>query len=331
MAAQRRRKKREREKEEKRKKAEQQQQQQQVKNNKQISLDKSTTEQTDPNTSINTANTHNSSSTCNKAIAPTADTDIQNSTALTHTTRFTNNNNPDTEQKTGSMNKGTDADLLESRSSSTFSNNSNLPQTNLPETRNANVNKIKKHKYADVAYFVDGAKFDTTGVVLSDPEITYTCYQGEHQLAFMAALIEKDLSEPYSIYTYRYFTNNWPDLTFLAMSGNACVGTIVCKLAPDENTGKMKGYIAMLAVDKAFRKRAIGSSLVRLVVEGMRYKKADLIVLETEITNKGAISLYQRLHFTRECRLEKYYLNGVDAFRLKLWLTPPALIPHYKM
>ena len=31
----------------------------------------------------------------------------------------------------------------------------------------------------------------------------------------IVALIEKDLSEPYSIFTYRYFINNWPNLCFL--------------------------------------------------------------------------------------------------------------------
>jgi peptide alpha-N-acetyltransferase len=30
-------------------------------------------------------------------------------------------------------------------------------------------------------------------------------------------LIEADLSEPYSIYTYRYFINNWPSLTILVL------------------------------------------------------------------------------------------------------------------
>jgi hypothetical protein len=32
------------------------------------------------------------------------------------------------------------------------------------------------------------------------------------------ALIEKDLSEPYSVFTYRYFLNNWPDLCLLVRS-----------------------------------------------------------------------------------------------------------------
>lgn len=44
------------------------------------------------------------------------------------------------------------------------------------------------------------------------------------------------------------------------------------------------------------------------------------VVLETEITNQAALNLYQQLGFVRDKRLLKYYLNGVDAFRLKLWL-----------
>ena len=43
------------------------------------------------------------------------------------------------------------------------------------------------------------------------------------------------------------------------------------------------------------------------------------IVLETERTNVGALSLYQNLGFLRDKRLHRYYLNGVDAFRLKLF------------
>ncbi len=76
------------------------------------------------------------------------------------------------------------------------------------------------------------------------------------------------------------------------------------------------------------------------------------MVLETEVTNKGALGLYEKLDFVRfvvyacalcgsrhashlmhtyyihrDKRLQRYYLNGVDAFRLKLWLNPP--IPLY--
>jgi len=44
------------------------------------------------------------------------------------------------------------------------------------------------------------------------------------------------------------------------------------------------------------------------------------VVLETEITNSAALRLYEKLGFVRDKRLFRYYLNGVDALRLKLWL-----------
>lgn len=49
------------------------------------------------------------------------------------------------------------------------------------------------------------------------------------------------------------------------------------------------------------------------------------VTLEAEVTNKGALALYGRLGFIRAKRLFRYYLNGVDAFRLKLLFPHPEL------
>lgn len=45
--------------------------------------------------------------------------------------------------------------------------------------------------------------------------IEYVMYESEKQMPEIMSLITKDLSEPYSIYTYRYFIHNWPKLCFL--------------------------------------------------------------------------------------------------------------------
>ena len=47
---------------------------------------------------------------------------------------------------------------------------------------------------------------------------------------------------------------------------------------------------------------------------------ASSVMLETEVTNQKAIALYDNLGFIREERLYRYYLNGVDAYRLVLYL-----------
>jgi peptide alpha-N-acetyltransferase len=43
-------------------------------------------------------------------------------------------------------------------------------------------------------------------------DVEYREYANESTLPELMALIEKDLSEPYSVYTYRYFIYNWPQL-----------------------------------------------------------------------------------------------------------------------
>lgn len=151
------------------------------------------------------------------------------------------------------------------------------------------------------------------------PNIDYVQYESELQMPMIMKIIQKDLSEPYSIYTYRYFIHNWPKLCFLAMCEEKCVGAIVCKLDFHRKSTK-RGYIAMLAVDKDYRKQKIGSTLVRRAITEMIAGGADEVVLETEVTNKPALRLYEQLGFVRDKRLFRYYLNGVDALRLKLWL-----------
>lgn len=150
-------------------------------------------------------------------------------------------------------------------------------------------------------------------------EIRYEVYTSELQMGVIMKLIQKDLSEPYSIYTYRYFIHNWPKLCFLAMHDSRCVGAIVCKLDLHKKVIR-RGYIAMLAVDEKYRKRKIGSNLVLQAIQAMIADDADEVVLETEISNKPALRLYENLGFVRDKRLFRYYLNGVDALRLKLWL-----------
>ncbi|XP_074764999.1 N-alpha-acetyltransferase 30 isoform X2 [Athene noctua] len=101
-----------------------------------------------------------------------------------------------------------------------------------------------------------------------DITIRYVRYESELQMPDIMRLITKDLSEPYSIYTYRYFIHNWPQLCFLAMVGEECVGAIVCKLDMHKKMFR-RGYIAMLAVDSKYRRKGIGTNLVKKAIYAM--------------------------------------------------------------
>lgn len=152
-------------------------------------------------------------------------------------------------------------------------------------------------------------------------------YTGEEHVDEIMSAMEADLSEPYNIFTYRYFLNNWPQLTFLAMIADAnapttkkkCIGAIVCSM---ENTksGRRRGYIAMLAVTKEYRHYQIGSTLVKRAITEM--KDADEIALETETDNTAALGFYGKLGFIRSKKMFKYYLHGTDAYQLILPIKP---------
>ena len=112
--------------------------------------------------------------------------------------------------------------------------------------------------------------------------LRYVPYGSEGESPFLPAirqLISKDLSEPYSIYVYRYFLYQWPDLSFLCLDENeSLLGVIVCKLEPHRG-GPMRGYIAMLATREEYRGRGIASRLVRIAVQKMIEKDADEVLL----------------------------------------------------
>jgi len=161
--------------------------------------------------------------------------------------------------------------------------------------------------------------------IVADDDVVFVKYKDENDMICLIELIEKDLSEPYSIFTYRYFINNWPQLCFLANSRSTgkCLGGIVCKLDMHRSRNTYRGYIAMLAVDKSLRGKGIGRKLVKFSLDKMQEMDADECVLETEEDNKAAIALYKNMGFVKEKRLHKYYLNGSDAFRLKFLFKLP--------
>jgi hypothetical protein len=57
--------------------------------------------------------------------------------------------------------------------------------------------------------------------------------------------------------------------------------------------------------------------LVKMAIAKMKEDGCSEATLETEVSNASALRFYERLGFIRAKRLGKYYLNGLDAYRLK--------------
>jgi peptide alpha-N-acetyltransferase len=148
----------------------------------------------------------------------------------------------------------------------------------------------------------------------------------DKEIADVEAITSKHLSEPYSIYVYRFFINNWPELCLLALHDGKVVGNIICKVEPHRNV-RIRGYIGMLSVDDEYRGLGIAKQLIEKAIFLMIEKyKCDEITLETEVINKKALKLYENFGFIRVKRLFRYYMNRHDAYRLVLPVTEKSTI-----
>ena len=76
--------------------------------------------------------------------------------------------------------------------------------------------RIEQHK-KELTNMVSEYEKHTNG------EIKYKQYVDENEMPAIRELIARDLSEPYSIYTYRYFINSWPNLCWLAYADEKLV------------------------------------------------------------------------------------------------------------
>lgn len=197
---------------------------------------------------------------------------------------------------------------------------------------------------------------DSQSITPHPPPIRFVDYRNESQIDDVMRLVALDLSEPYSIFTYRYFLHRFPDLCILAVdseTGDVC-GCVVGKIdletdssnsdefvdqtneiraihhQGDSTEASMElpsppplqvqtGYLGMLAVSQSYRRRGIGKSLVRQVLQRMKNRGCTSVTLETEVSNWTAQKLYQNFGFVREELLVRYYLNNGDAYRLRLW------------
>lgn len=76
-------------------------------------------------------------------------------------------------------------------------------------------------------------------------------------MPMLQRLIDSELSEPYSVFTYRHFLHPWPSLCYFCHVDGQPAGVVVCKI--DDHRGTMRGYLGMLVVQKEHRKLGIGA------------------------------------------------------------------------
>ena len=84
-----------------------------------------------------------------------------------------------------------------------------------------------------------------------------------------------------------------------------------------------RGHVISIAVLPEHRRRGIATALMKEALSRMaeRYGATECY-LEVRVSNKPAISLYEKLGFRKADTIPHYYLDGEDAYLMKKSLMP---------
>ncbi|KAL0215506.1 hypothetical protein P9112_007690 [Eukaryota sp. TZLM1-RC] len=145
-------------------------------------------------------------------------------------------------------------------------------------------------------------------------------YQDEDDLTDIMLFLDNLLSEPYSRWTYRYFVSEYPQYCFIIRNSQSLL--IGCIIGRIDHTlhGEPTGYIGMVATHPDHRGKGYGKQLVEVLLQRFIDDGLCQVCLETEVSNTASIRLYKNLGFVKDMFLPKYYMNGNDAYKMRLVL-----------
>src|SRR5213594_3796913 len=74
------------------------------------------------------------------------------------------------------------------------------------------------------------------------------------------------------------------------------------------------GYVDLMAVDPAHRRKGIGTRLLDTLLEHFRRERINLVLLDVPVEQMPAVKLYEKIGFNvRALHMRKYLENGAGA------------------
>ncbi|RLF20430.1 MAG: ribosomal-protein-alanine N-acetyltransferase [Thermoprotei archaeon] len=116
----------------------------------------------------------------------------------------------------------------------------------------------------------------------------------------------KDPYPPDLLRTLALFHN---DTFLVAVYGDKVVGYVIGAIRWD-----VIGHILNIAVHPDYRRRGIGSILMKEIMKRLKEKGARIYRLEVRVSNTPAQHLYERLGFRKAYVIKGYYNDGEDCY-----------------
>lgn len=119
---------------------------------------------------------------------------------------------------------------------------------------------------------------------------------------------------PWSLFSLRdYLRSDLGDF-LVATNGNEILGYAIAIVEKQINHRIIeRGHLLKIVVRKEHRERGIGSSLLKTLINRMKQREVEEIILEVRVENSQARKLYQKFGFKDREYMSQFYLNGDDA------------------
>jgi ribosomal-protein-alanine N-acetyltransferase len=113
---------------------------------------------------------------------------------------------------------------------------------------------------------------------------------------------------PYSKYLFNIFLNDPSILFLVCLNNEETIGYAISSLK------NIKGHIISLAVHPKFRRKGIGSALLKEILTLMKKEGISIVELEVNENNVSGINFYKKHGFKFLKKIKKYYEDGSNAF-----------------
>jgi len=128
------------------------------------------------------------------------------------------------------------------------------------------------------------------------------------------------LPENYPEWFFEDHISRWSDAFYVALVDGKIVGYVMSRVEYgtsnfDPHRLVRKGHIVSIAVLPGYRRRGIGTALLRAALRSLKERYGcEEAYLEVRVSNEPAIKLYEKHGFQKVKRIPMYYLDGEDAY-----------------
>jgi ribosomal-protein-alanine N-acetyltransferase len=128
------------------------------------------------------------------------------------------------------------------------------------------------------------------------------------------------LPENYPEWFFEDHLSRWGDAFYVAEADGRIVGYVMSRVEYGSSNFDVrrlvrKGHIVSIAVLPGYRRRGIGTALMKAALRSLRETYGcEEVYLEVRVSNTPAIRLYEKLGFRRVRVIPMYYLDGEDAY-----------------